>query len=1106
MPDDHETPEEFTEHPSDEEYDSEAYDDNDIPFRLPKVDELPEDDDPTDDIEIPQEAQPPAHQMPTMPVFREPGVPDPKKTLAGSGGLDPNPDFEAGSTIRRAENTVRHQPVRLGEDGYQATQPHEAAQYTQPAQGRQQYQRPTQPAYIPPPPQNAQAAAQSQQRPLPPRARYRRPTILGLPRAWVYVFLGLVATFCGGLTCLSTVLFGVAYARVDSLVQERVAKVDEYRNFQSTFIYDRNGNQLWEAFGEGRRTSVRYSEFPQHLIDATVAIEDDTFFTNVGIDVGATTVALLRYLGASEDTQTPGGSTITQQLVRNVLFDPQYRAERSPQRKIEEILLALALTQRKSKQEILELYLNEIYYGNLAYGAEAAAQTFFGKHVSELTLGEAALLAGLPQAPAELDPLNPDLAIQNAVYARQREVLNEMVEEGFITSAERDAALSQGLTFVPPQVSLVAPHFTVYAQQELERLMTGLGYSPEDIARGGLKVYTTLDQRVNNLAQQAVRDQIARLTANNVTNGAVVAIKPLTGEILAMVGSVDYNNDAIDGRVNVTIALRQPGSTMKPFTYSAAMEQGMTPGDVIWDTRTEIGIEGQPPYVPVNYDGTFHGPVRMRAALANSYNIPAVQTLRRVGVGYLLDLMKRFGVDSLGEDASRYGLSLTLGGGEISPVELTQAYAVFANQGVLVPVTSILCVIDRDDNVIYQYENSCPGGRIVPSTIDRAALGRQVLDPRIAFIISDILGDNAARSPAMGANSPLRTDGIRSSVKTGTTDDFKDNWTVGFTHNVAIGVWVGNSNGDPMRNSSGLTGAAPIWNTVINGIYANPELLNSFAVGGQLLSDEISPPPGMSLRRLCSIAALTDPAEQCSATQTEWFLDGPAGIPDAEGMLFYPQNQQQPQQQPSSGPWLQEYEPGIYRVLVNPIPPEIAAGISFSVQPGQPNPPAPRYCQVPVELAGSAPGARYQLFIAPPPVPRDAVAAEQYAISHNLAFLPTIACSPELLTAQNYGPGIVTAFISSPASGSSVSTVVPIIGTVQFTPDQADYYHLFIIGGQFADWTPLGQPHGESVVNGQLEVLHADALQRGATYRLRLGLIKNSSFIQNPFEIWFTVP
>ena len=802
-------PDEFDPQLLPDDPESESSDDDDIPFRLPMNGDL-EDDSPQDegddtDIWDPSNPQD-ARNMPTMPIPREPGVPDPKITLPGSGGLDPNPDFLPfdDQSSSSADYTVQHEPVQIDQ-----TAPHPAVQsYPQNAE-HARFQRPGGSGGIPPaPPATMMNSAPVKGSGALPRRSTRRRGCLGCSPGCLYLIAGFIAIFCGGSTLLALGLGIWGANRVETLANERVANVDNYQNFQSTFFYDRNGQLLYEAFGEGRRTNVKYSDFPQSLIDATVAIEDDTFFSNPGVDVTGTARALLQYIGLAEGSS--GGSTITQQVVRNILFDFNYRAERSIQRKIEEIVLALALNQRKSKEEILELYLNEIYYGNLAYGAEAAAQTFFDKHVGELTLGEAALLAGLPQAPAELDPLNPDPNIQDAVYARWRLVLDRMVTTGKITNQQRNEALQQGLTYVTPAISLKAPHFTVYAQRELEQLMTELNYSPEQIANGGLKVYTTLDLNVNNLAQDAARAQVSRLGANNVSNAAVFVLQPITGEILGMVGSVDYNNDAIDGRVNVTIALRQPGSTMKPFNYSEAMELGvLTPGSVLWDIPIRISSPGSPDYVPRNYDGAFHGPLTMRYTLANSYNIPAVETLRQVGVSNLLAIMQRFGVTSLGTDASRYGLSLTLGGGEISLVELTTAYGVFANQGVVVPSTSILCVLDNNDNIIYQYENGCPRGTPTEKTVNRSGFGKQALDPRIAYIISDILSDNNARSAAMGTNSSLYTGNLHTSVKTGTTDDVKDNWTVGYTRNVAVGVWVGNNNGDPMVNSSGLTGAAP---------------------------------------------------------------------------------------------------------------------------------------------------------------------------------------------------------------------------------------------------------------------------------------------------------
>lgn len=1064
--------------------------DVDVPFHLPHVSELIEPElDPRDD----------AHKMVTMPIYNDitpqEGAPP---TLPGTGGLDPNPDMDQ----PQSQQTMRHPAVRSPEP---PIPPQSTIPNPQLADDHR-YQRGNSPQPAGNYPQPPQSSGRSSAPPRLPRKRARR-RILGLPSGCFWAFIALFVTFCGGSTLLSIVAAMIFVPQIEAEWTGRIAEVDNYRGFESTFIYDRYGNDLYEAFGEGRRIRVPYERFPQSLILATIAIEDDSFFDNIGIDVAATGVAVMQYLGAGADEQTPGGSTITQQLVRNVLFDYEKRAERSVARKVEEIILAIVLTQAKSKEEILEMYLNEIYYGNLAYGAQTAAQTFFGKDVENLTLGEAALLAGLPQAPASLDPLSPDPQVQAAVDARWRQVLGEMREEGFISQDQVNQALSQGLSFTSPDVSLNAPHFTVYAQGELERIMVDLGYSPEQIANGGMRVYTTLDQNVNNLAQQAAANQVARLAGNNISNAAVIAIKPLTGEIVAMVGSIDYNNDDIDGRVNVTTAFRQPGSTMKPFTYSAAIERGMTPGDVIWDTRTEIGIPGQPLYTPRNYDGAFHGPMTMRSALANSYNIPAVQTLRLVGVDYLLELMHRFGVSTLNEDASQYGLSLTLGGGEITLIELTNAYAIFANQGSYVPVTSILCIVNSDDEIIYQYENSCPEGRPTDRTVNRTGFGRQVLDPRIAFLVTDILGDNVARSTAMGANSPLRTDNIFTSVKTGTTNDVKDNWTVGYTRNVAIGVWAGNNDGDPMINSSGLTGAAPIWNSVMSSIYSDPNLLGAFATNGQLLNDQPIPPGGMTLRQICDVRRLTDPSTGCPGVINEWFLDGPAGIPDGDGNLNYPTVTIQNTAVPTQGSVVQEESPGIYSTLAFPIPPEVANSIQFNLGPGDKQPLPPKYCRVPVQDAQQAlaVGAQNLWFIGGPATSQgDAVEAERYARERNLAYLPTIDCWADVYSAQAIGSVGAVLQIQQPTNGQVVSGVIPIIGTAQFDGSQGSHYHLFIRGGQFADWTPLGQPHPNTVVNGQLEELHADALQSGS-YVLRLGLVRGVDIVQST-DISFSVP
>ncbi len=1072
------------------------------------------------------------HDQPTMPLPTGTNAFDlkPGQTLSGSGGLDPNPDFQAKPQAPKYqapaptdqntqphvvpfEHTLVHVPGESHQYARQnapqrPTQTHQAntaqgGQYRQTVPSP--YAPPPQPT-IPappsggrpnyPPPRPGYAVGPNGQ-PLPaPRGRLKRKRILGCTPGCFMVFAGIFVTFCGGITLLVLVITATLGAQLEERLAVQVAQVDDYNNFESTFYYDRDGDLLYESFGEGRRINVPYANFPQDLINATIAIEDDTFFTNPGFEVEATTRAFLQYVGLSEGSS--GGSSITQQLVRNVLFEPEYRAERSVQRKLEEILLAFMLRQRKSPEEVLGMYLNEIYYGNLAYGAESAALTFFDKHVGELTLGEAALLAALPQAPANLEPFNPDPEVQRQVRARWELVLDRMVQERYITDAQRQQAVAAGLNFVEPEAPLNAPHFTVYAMQEYNDLMSRLGYSPDQIVSGGFRVYTTVDQSINEMAQQTARNQVAALAAHNASNGAVLVIQPSTGEILAMVGSLDYDNEAIDGRVNVTTSMRQPGSTMKPFTYAAAMEQGMTAADIIWDTQTDIAG-----YRPVNYDRAFHGPVRMRTALANSYNIPAVQTLRRIGVESLIEIMTRFGAESLSQDASQYGLSLTLGGGDMTLLELATAYATFANGGSHVPTTAIRCVLDNEGHIIYEYRNGCTAGEPTEHTVYADGYGTQVLDPRIAYLIGDILADEQARQSAMGYRSALYTGDIGASVKTGTTDDYRDNWTVGYTRNVVVGVWVGNSDGSPMFNVTGLDGAAPIWNQIINTLHSDQNMLGALAVDGQLLPNRMDPPGGMTLQSICSLDGLREPALDCSSQVAEWLLDTPAGLFDGGGIYFPPAPAPTPDQPPPSGVWLREVQPDIYRVLVHPIPASIAQGIVFGVAPGQLPPPAPLYCQVPVELAPYDPGAREQLFIGPPLDPADSAQAESYARSAGIPFLPTIACSQDLINMAGSASPVVTAYIASPASGQVISGPFDIIGTAQFSPEQADYYKIEIIGGPFAGWTTVNNIHTNSVVNGVLESL--PALSPG-DYQFQLIVVgRDGNYVQPPYQIGITV-
>ena len=994
--------------------------------------------------------------------------------------------------------------MSLYDDQFDQTAPHQALppQSDPPPSNAPQFD-PPQP-YIPPytsadadagptvpaAPYNAPAPASPY---LPPPNAYpppRRRPALPLPKlnrgclGCLVVFLGfMLISVCGCLT--TTAVAWISYSRRLSeqlaVAQKQLAQT----NFQTAKIYDRDGALLHELFSEGRRTDVTLAAIPKVVIDATLATEDNTFYDNPGVDLNGVIRAAIEY--ATGRSNASGGSTITQQLVRDIAFTYQYAHERSLQRKFEEIAMSLVLTRQMSKDQILELYLNQIYYGHIAYGIEAASQTYFGIHAAQLDLAQAALLAGLPQAPADLDPLNPDPTVQSAVRARQQTVLDLMVLHNRITADQEKTALAETLTFVDPNVNLVYPHFTLYAEQQLRSLITGLNLPPSTLFTAGLSVYTTIDPHVQDLAASTAQKQIASIAAvHNAHNAAVIILKPSTGEVLAMVGSVDYNNVGIQGKVNVTISPRQPGSSIKPLTYSSAFEHGMSAASVLWDVRTHIVTPGQPPYDPTNYDYTYHGVVRVRDALANSYNIPAVETLRMIGVPSLLEIAQRFGIRTLGTDASQYGLALTLGGGDITLLEEAQAYAVLANGGQLVPATAIRCIVNGDGTILYQYGDSCPRGTITPATIHTGPTPRQVLDPRIAFVISDILADNAARSPAMGAHSPLYTPNLPTSVKTGTTNDFHDNWTTGYTRNVVVGVWVGNTDNTAMADSTGLTGAAPIWHDVITGIYADPGLLNAFKRNGSLLADAVNAPSGLVRKQLCNLSALRDPASACAPGRAEWFLDSPALVPGPDGKLVPSRQSVAPTAAPANGPRLIAIEPDVVQILVQPLDAGLAASLVPQSANGQAAPPPPLYCEVPNEVAGQVPSAQTQVFIRAPIFTDESIYAHIFAQGADIPIEPQIACNADMLNAR---PSVnVVARITSPTPGQVVSGDVLVSGVVTFNPQQATYFKVEIQGPQFPTWTTVGATHMASIPNGPLDHFGATGLQPGQ-YQLRITVV-----------------
>jgi len=561
----------------------------------------------------------------------------------------------------------------------------------------------------------------------------------------------------------------------------------------STKIYDRNGKLLYDIYVDRNRTPVQIKTLPLYISQATVAIEDKNFYRHHGFDLEGIGRALLNTVFKKN---LQGGSTITQQLVKTALLSP----ERTLSRKLKEAILTWIVEIRYSKSEILEMYLNHVPYGGTAYGIEQAAQNYFGKPAKDLSLAEAALLAGLPQAPTRYSPFgaNPDLAIK-----RQQQVLKRMLEDKYISPEQYQQAINTHLVFQPRQENLRAPHFSLYIKELLVDK-----YGEQVVEKGGLRVTTSLDLDLQEFAQTVIATEVAKLQKANVTNAAALITKPRTGEILAMVGSADYFNQDIDGNVNITTRLRQPGSSIKPINYAVGLIKGATPSTMFLDVPTCFQVTGQPLYCPKNYDGTFHGPVQMRFALGNSLNIPAVKMLKFNTVESMIATASAMGITSF-KDSSNYGLSLTLGGGEVKMVDMAVAFGVFANSGLKVNLNPILKV------ETYQ-------GKILESINLETELpvGEKVLAPEITYLISHMLLDNNARSQAFGSNSQLVIPGHAVSVKTGTTDDLRDNWTIGYTPSFLAVVWTGNNNNTPMSPwlVSGVSGAAPIWNKLMTRV------------------------------------------------------------------------------------------------------------------------------------------------------------------------------------------------------------------------------------------------------------------------------------------------
>jgi len=603
----------------------------------------------------------------------------------------------------------------------------------------------------------------------------------------------------------------------------------------STLIYDRNGQLLYEIYAEKNRVPVNLEELPDYIKWATIASEDKNFYHHHGFDFGGILRAIFNTIFRRS---LQGGSTLTQQLVKNALLEDPSRTLR---RKIREAILTWGTEVIYSKDRILEMYLNQAPYGGTAWGIESAAQTYFNKKAKDLSLAEATLLVGLPASPTRFSPFgaHPELAKE-----RQERVLQRMVEDGYITKEESEEAKKQELNYAPPTVGIKAPHFVLYIKELLVD-----EYGEKLVEQGGLKVQTTLDLDLQEFAQQTVATEVGKLKNLKISNGAALVTNPQTGEILAMVGSKDYFDKDIDGNVNVTLSSRQPGSSIKPLNYALALEEkNITLATVINDMPTCFAVPGQRLYCPVNYDGSFHGPTQVRFALGNSYNIPAVKVLALNGLEDFVAKAKEMGISTFTEPKN-YGLSLTLGGGEVRMIDMATAFSSLANLGIRQDVWAIKKVENQNNKVLFEKKEE---------------EGPRVISMETAYLISHILLDNNARSAAFGSSSFLVINNHPEvSVKTGTTNDRRDNWTIGYTPSYLTVVWVGNNDNSPMSYvASGVTGASPIWNKII-----------TYALKDQKQEWPLKP-EGIVGASVCQLSGkLANPDQPCE-TRFEYFIEG----------------------------------------------------------------------------------------------------------------------------------------------------------------------------------------------------------------------------------------
>ena len=617
---------------------------------------------------------------------------------------------------------------------------------------------------------------------------------------------------------------------------------------KATQIFDRNQELLYSVYTDKNQAFIPLASIPKHVKDATIAIEDKDFYKHGAVDLRAILRSIVSIVFRH---QIQGGSTITQQLVKNSLLTP----ERTILRKIKEVILSFATEAIYSKDQILEMYLNQVPYGGTAWGIEAASQSYFGKSAKDLNLAESSLLAGLPSSPTTYSPFgsHPELS-----YKRQKEVLENLLKQNYISTKKYEKALKEEISFKKVE-GIRAPHFALFIKEYLTKK-----YGQKVVEQEGLTVTTSLDLKLQDFVQNTVASEVAKLKDYNVGNGAALITLPKTGEILAMVGSRDYFDSKIDGNVNVTLALRQPGSAIKPINYALGLMNGYTGATPFIDKEICFKSLGQKDYCPVNYDGKWHGVVQMRFALGNSINIPAIKMLKLNGVSSMIATASAMGITSFAQTQD-YGLSLTLGGGEVTMLDMAQVYGVFANGGYRINLHPILKIVDRNGRILEEYNPP-------PSPI----FGKKVLPSGVSFIISDILSDNNARLMAFGPYSELSIPGKVVSVKTGTTNDLRDNWTVGYTPSYLVVVWVGNNDNSPMtRLASGITGAAPIWHDIMSHILKDKP------------SESLQRPSSVIQKRICNLSGLLPPPDGCE-TRFEYFIKGtePTSFQEGKRKVF----------------------------------------------------------------------------------------------------------------------------------------------------------------------------------------------------------------------------